>query len=184
MYIRSGSSFSLTRHDGVAIDYEISDNILYLKNNYTGDVVLILPENDNYETLLLTVADGHVYWESPLTVQTLELKVAQGEVKLESVSAAGNSSIEVTHGSAFLSGNPGHSVTANCQGGHLSLEVSLAQSDYNYEIELSNGNIRLGKEQYHGRSYSHTVDNGAERSMKLTCAQGDISVEFNKAGGN
>lgn len=182
LYIRSGNSFSLTRRDGAAVDYEISDNTLYFKNSYAGDVVLTLPENDNYETLLLIAEDGHVYGESLLTAQTLDLKVAQGEVKLESVSVAGNSFIEVAHGSAFLSGNLGSSATVNCQGGHLSLEVPFAQNNYNYEIELSNGNIRLGNEQYHGRSYSHTVDNKAEHSLKLTCAQGDISVEFGKTG--
>lgn len=180
LYIRSGDTFSLTYHDGKIMDYKIDNDTLYIRNTRAGDMVLTLPGNNSYETLLLTVKNGHVYGETPLTVQSFNLKLKQGEVTMEEVSVSIDSYIDVQQGSAFLSGNLGQSVTASCQGGHLNLELPFAEKDYNYEIDLHNGELRLGEDQYHGRSVSQTLDNHSERIIKLTGLQGDISVEFEK----
>lgn len=180
LYIRSGDTFSLTRRGGQSADYEIRDDTLYLENRDAGDTVLTLPDGSSYETLSLTVGDGHVYVETPLALQTLVLDEKHGEAKLESVSVSESSTVNVNQGSAFLSGDLGPSVSASCQEGHLSLELTFAQGDSNYEIGLSEGNIRLGGESYQGKSTSRTIDNGADRSMELNCRRGDISVEFKK----
>lgn len=178
LYVRSGDSFSLTLRGKDVTDYEISDSTLYFKNSHAGDVVLVLPKEESYETFRLTVTGGHVYTEDSLEVQALELEMRQGEAKLETISVASNSNISVEQGSAFLSGNLGPSINASCREGHLSLEVSSQQTDFNYEISLSEGELRLGKENYHGKSDNRTIDNGAESSMQLSCSRGDISVEF------
>lgn len=181
LYIRSGDAFSLTYHNGNAADYDISNNTLYYKNRHTGDTVLVLPENESYETLHLIVDDGHAYVENSVTVRNLKLEVEQGEAKLEKVFVSDNSFIKVEQGSAFVSGDLGDSVNASCKEGHLSLEVPFKQTECSYEIDLTEGDIRMGNEHYQGRSESRTVDNGGERFMKLTCSRGDISVEFEKA---
>ena len=115
---------------------------------------------------------------SALSLQTLELNVSRGEVDLSGIAVTDSSVIEVSQGSAFLSGDLGNSVAAHSKEGHLSMELPAAQGDYNFEIDLLTGNIHLGTEDYHGLSVSKSIDNGAERSMKLNCSRGDLSVEF------
>lgn len=180
LYIRSGNSFSLTYHDGKTLDYEITDGTLYISNSRTGDTVLTLPESESYKTLSINVGNGHLYGECPLNIENLNLDAGQGEATLKLLSVSDSSSIKVNKGSAFLSGDLGYTAVAEAQTGKISLEVPFKQTDCNYEINLSYGNITLGTESYHGKSDFKTIDNGAERSIKLTCAYGDISVEFGK----
>lgn len=180
LYIRSGDSFSYSRENGGQAGYEIADGVLRIDQSGDHKTVLTLPQGEEFDSLLLTVGEGHVYVESALSLGTLELSVARGEVTVSGVSVTESSDIDVGQGSVFLTGDPGSSVTAVSRQGHLGMELSCAQSDYNYEIDLSNGNIHLGGENYHGRSFSDSIDNGAERTMALSCAMGDLSVEFDK----
>lgn len=177
LYIRFGDSLSLTHRSGEALDYSIDNGTLYVSINHSGEMVLTLPEN-SYETLRLDVENGHVYAEDALSLTSLALNLEEGEVKLEALSVSDNSSIYVEKGSAFLYGDLGSSIWANCEEGHLSLSVPYKQDDYNYEIQLSGGDIRLGSKNYHGKTASETIDNGAAYSMQLNCSRGDISVSF------
>lgn len=178
LYIRYGSSFSLTRQDGTDEDYEIDSDVLYYKSSHSGKTILTLPETDSYETLQLIVGSGHVYVDDSITFQTLELEVEQGEVSMDAVTVTEDCSINVKQGSAFLSGDPGRNIKAICQEGHISLILPFDESSYNCEIESSDsGNIHFGKENYRGESASKKINNNADRSITLSCSRGDISVE-------
>lgn len=177
LYIRSGDSLSLTRHDGDVLDYQVANDTLYVSINHTGEMVLTLPK-DSYEALQLDVENGHIYLEGALSLTSLELNLEEGEVKLENLSVSENSSIHVKKGTAFLYGDLGEEISADCDKGHLSLSVPYKQDDYNYEILLSGGDIRIGSKNYHGKTTSETIDNNAAYSMRLNCSQGDISVQF------
>lgn len=178
LYIRSGESFSLTRHNGKTVDYEIREGTLYFETDRPEDVVLVLPEGESYETLELIVKHGHVYMENTFTVQQLNLEVKQGEASLSDILVSDDSYINVSGGSASIYGDLGSSVTAVCNQGNINMGMTFEETDCNYEVEISGGNIHLGKKDYHGKSYSDSIDNGAERSMSLRCSHGDISVTF------
>lgn len=176
--ICAGDSFSYVRKDGGEAEYEITDGVLCIDQRQDHKTVLTLPEGLTYTSLRLTAGESHVYLGSALSLQTLELNVSRGEVDLSGIAVTDSSVIEVSQGSAFLSGDLGNSVAAHSKEGHLSMELSAAQDDYNFEIDLLTGNIHLGTEDYHGLSVSKSIDNGAERSMELNCSRGDLSVEF------
>lgn len=178
LYIRSGDEFSLTRHGEEVKDYEISGGTLYFENDDPGDTMLTLPEDSAYEMLRLSVGEGHIYGETGLTVNTLELESSRGETTLEGISVSESSTVQIEQGTAFLSGDLGKSASVSCREGHLNLELSFAEKECSYEISLSEGNLRLGGKNYKGRSVSKTVDNGADRSLELNCSRGDLSVEF------
>lgn len=180
LYIQSGSSFAITSRHGGTLDYKISDSTLYFQNNSSREFVLTLPENESYECFQLNVKNGHVYVESTLALQTLNLEVNQGDAKFDRVSVSDESSISIDDGSAALYGDFGDTLTATCRNGQLNLKVPYEKTDYNYEINVSEGNIRLDHEQYHGLSNMQTIDNGNQRLMKLTVSRGDVSMEFGK----
>lgn len=180
IYIRSGESFSLTSQNGNSMDYEISGSTLYIQTGHKKEAVLVLPENVSYDTLKLTVKNGHAYMEDSVTFGSLILQVSQGEASLENISVLEESAIQVDEGSVSVHGNPGMTVTADCRQGNLNLAVPFEDADCNYEITLSGGNIQLGSRNYNGKSASHTIDNNGERTMELSCTHGNLSVEFDR----
>lgn len=180
LYIRAGDAFSLTRNGG-DVDHIIDGGTLTCSISHTGETILTLPADITYDALRLTVGAGHVYGEGALTFQSLDLEVGRGEVTLERFSVEEDSSVAVQQGSAFLSGDLGASIEADCREGHLSLELPFSQDDCDYEIELSGGgSIRFGRDSYRGRSASKHVDNGGTRSIAVSCSRGDVSVEFDR----
>ena len=180
LYIREGAEFSLARKDGKTAEYEIDSDTLVFVDDHTGDTVLTLPEGGSYGLLALKVKDGHVYGEAPLALDELDLTMEHGEASLEAVTVRGRCRIDVEEGSAYVKGDVGPEAEALCSQGHLGLEVPFAKEDCNYTLEVSEGELRLGGEGYHGRAGSSTVDNGADRSMALTCRRGELSVEFER----
>lgn len=177
MYIRTGDTFSYTQEDGKEASFEIIDNTLHINQNQDHKTILTLSDK-LYASLSIKAHESHIYTESGLTVQSFVLNATHGEVKLSSLSIADKSDITINQGSAFLSGELGTVVVASCKEGHLNLELYSSKNEYNFKISLLNSNIYLGTEDYHGRSVSKNIDNGADRSMTLNCSQGDISVEF------
>lgn len=179
LYIRTGEVFSFKLEKGKEAEYEIQDGTLYFDNEKSGKYILILPEEEDYETLTLYVGEGHVYLEDSLSLQNLKLSVSRGEARLEKLEVSEDCRIEVEQGSASLTGDPGKNISAVCREGHLSMEPSFAQEECDYEISLSGGgNIRFGDKDYHGLSASDSADNGESRFISLECKRGDISVLF------
>lgn len=180
LYVRTGDSFSYTTHNGKEGDYTINGSTLYIHQQQSEETVLTLPEDQTCISLQLTVKEGHVYTECALSLQTLELNIAQGEATLGDIFVTDSSSVEIRHGSVFLSGDLGTSVTVDSREGDIRLETSAAQNDYNFEVELSEGKLHLGTEDFTGRSVSRSIDNSADRSMTLSCSRGDMSIEFDR----
>lgn len=174
--ILPGDSFSITYGNEEPAEYEITEGTLYFKNSQSKDVILTLPEDEKYDFVLLDVKDGHILEKGALAVEALEVHAERSDVQIEGINVEASSAINVDSGSVFLSGNPGTSVTADCRQGHLNLAIPSEES-YNYELEASDGNIRVGKRDYHGRTIAESIDNGAERLMRLHCSKGDIAVE-------
>lgn len=180
LHIQAGDAFSLTRNDSGA-DYEIEDGVLRCSVNHTGKTVLTLPSESAYDTLCLTAGEGHVYGEGSLAFQSLELEVGRGEVTPEGFTVEEDSAVSVRQGSASLACDLGRSIAADCREGHLSLALPLRQDDFDYSVDLSGGSsIRFGSKTYRDLSASKSVDNGAGRSIAVSCARGDVSVGFGK----
>lgn len=179
MYIRTGDEFSFVGRDGSEREYEINGDTLYIKQREDRKSVLTLPE-EAFSALYLDVNEGHVYTENSIELETLELIVRRGEVTLSEISVTDESKIEIGQGAAFVSGDLGSSVEASSKEGNLTMELTVSQSSYNYEISLTTGNIHLGREDYHGLRFTKSIDNGADNTMTLDCARGNLSVDFKK----
>ncbi len=169
--------FSLTQENGKEADYSISDNILHISTQNAQKLVLTLPDGNVYDTVSFSIDKGHIVSKLPFCIKNLNLDLNDGEATLEQLSVSDSCNIYVRQGSAFLSGTFAEAVDAECREGHLQIKSSESQSDYNYTLTASNGNIRLGDQGYHGIA-SQFIDNGADYSMNFSCVHGDISVEF------
>ena len=175
--IQSGDAFSYTRADGEAADFTLSEGTLCIRQAEDQPTILTLPKQE-YEDFSLTVGEGHLAGECALSLESLKLEVNRGEASLGSLTVQGTSEIRVSQGSAALEGDLGSSVTAESSMGHLNLSLAGARSKYNIDLSLTQGDIRLGEDVYQGLEYSDRFDNGADRSLTLTCSRGDLSADF------
>lgn len=173
-----GDTFSAALHNGDSAEYEITDGILYLENSRSRDVVLTLPEGESYETMELEVKDGHVRGEGTLKIRNLNLSAERSEVDLPQLYVEETASVKAEQGTVLLNGYLGADVDADCRQGHVNLVSGVDKDSYNYVLEVEEGKIHLDDKEYHGKSFSDQVDNGAERTMTLKCSRGDIAVEF------
>ncbi|MCD8221140.1 MAG: DUF4097 family beta strand repeat-containing protein [Clostridiales bacterium] len=173
----SGDKFSLTQENGEEADYSISDDTLHISTRNAHKLVLTLPDGNVYDTVSFSIDKGHIISHLPFCIKDLNLDLSDGEANLEQLSVSDTCNIYIRQGSAFLSGTFAGTVDAECREGHLQIKSSESQSDYNYTLTTSNGNIRVGDKGYHGIA-SQLIDNGSDYSMTLSCVHGDISVEF------
>lgn len=180
LYIRSGDAFDISGGTGSSPDYEIKNDTLYLDNNGAKELVLELPENEIYGNLRISLNDGHLYGETALNAETLELSVKHGDAALNKITVSGSSVIDSEEGSVYLCGDLGSTLTANCNQGHFELAVPYEQEDGNYELDLYEGDIRLGNKNYHGKSQHETINNGGSHTVILNADRGDISMSFGK----
>lgn len=184
LYIRSGNSFSVTGRSGKEPDYEISDDTLYFNNNGCKETEIILPADKSYGSLKLNISDGHIYAESALTAEELNLSVNKGDARLDNIALSNDSCVNADEGSASIYGSFEQTLSASCKNGHINLQVPFDRTECSYDISLSEGNIRLDSDNYHGRSLVENVDNNTERLLKLNSVRGDISVEFGRSEAN
>ena len=178
LYLRTGETFSLARQDGGTLAYEIQEGVLYVENSQPGEIVLTLPQGDDYDNLQLMVKNGHVYADAPLTFGGLHVRLEQGETTLKQLTVTGGSNLQVQKGSLSVSGTLGDTLQAACQEGHMYLAVPIPADSCNYSVDVTEGDIAVGGTHYAGRSVTQTVNNGGSCDFSLSCARGQLSVVF------
>lgn len=176
LYIRAGETFSFRYRDGSEVPYTVEDGVLLCEASFPHqDGVLTLPAGAEYSLVSLTVGAGHIYAEDILRTGRFVLEVTGGEVSVMDVQASESSEIRVNKGAAYVRGSLGGQVTADCTNGSIRLEPDAPADGYDYEVSVSMGRVGLAGRHYQGRA-SERIDNGAGRTMTLTCGKGDIEV--------
>lgn len=180
LYITVGDTLSFVRRDGTVLDYSIANGTLYAANDSSHTATLTLPRDGSYDEIRLVINEGHVFAEQAINTASLSVIMNKGEASLEQALVSGSSLFDINKGSLYIHGDIGSTVTAACDEGHLSMEVPYSQNDYNFELEVSEGNLQIGTQSFHGRNTSKSIDNGAERNAELSGRRGDISMQFNR----
>ena len=68
---------------------------------------------------------------------------------------------------------------ADCGIGNIDLDINGKESDYDYEISCSAGEIDIGDSSYSGIGHEKKISNpGASGKMDLDCGVGNITVDF------
>ena len=175
--IYSGDAFSLTYDGGKTAEYSITDSTLYIPVQNAGELILTLPDEYTFDTVIVSVDQGHLYMEGSFYIKNLDLDLGEGEATLEKVFVSESSVINVKRGSAFLYGTLAKTVEAQCKEGKIQIHGAGQQTDYNYNLELSDADVQIEDKNYHG-TLQKTIDNGAENMINLSCTKGEISIEF------
>lgn len=174
--ICQGETLSFQYNDGKDIDYHIEDHTLTISQQLNKKATLTLPES-TYSSLSLSMKNAHLYIEESIQLSKLQLDLKQGEANIQT-KVSDESLIEVNQGTAYIVGDLGKDITITSKEGHVQVETSQSQKDYNYDLSVSDGKLSLDNQLYTGRTYTNHIDNNASMNMKLTCSKGDLSIRF------
>lgn len=121
------------------------------------DITVTVPQGHIFSDVTFSVTGGTVDARQ-LTTDTLHTHCDGGAV-LFSGTVRGDADIEHLRGDT-------------------SLQLTGAQTDYNYALTYSMGHVGIGTLQYGGLQGSQSIDNGAAKTLRVQCTMGNVSVGF------
>lgn len=126
--------------------------------------------------IVLKVGAGQIDAEQ-LTAQVLETNVGMGHLDMSGIEVE-NLEAEVGAGGMAATGTVKGDAGVKCSMGSLSLQLSGSETDFNYHLIGTMGNISLGGQGYNGVGMQREIDNSAEKSLTVECSMGNITIQF------
>ena len=118
-----------------------------------------------------------------LEADKLDAELAAGEMKVTDASVT-DLVVEGGVGAFSWQGAVAGSVEAECGMGRIALSVEGQQEDFDYHTDCVAGDIVIGGISGGGSVGEHAYRNQADKYMDLSCAMGEIAVDFYEKGGN
>ncbi len=143
----------------------------------TGAVTLYIPKDFHFEEVTLSLGAGEITGEAAFTADQLEVELAAGEITLSNLEVA-KLDAEVGAGVLNFAGNVLKSVNAECGMGDLTIELTGAKADFNYDVEVAAGEVTIGNESFGGVAGERKIDNNASKDVNVECAMGNIEISF------
>ena len=164
--------------------------------NETVTVTICIPEGKLFDEVELSTNAGSVTLTHALSAEEIDLSVDAGELTAETVMASGELSLDVGAGRMEigqfaaaaldaecgmgefdLCGTVAREACAKCGMGQIDLTLNGREEEYNYEISCGMGDVSVnGDRATSGLSAKRTINNGAEKNVKLDCGMGRIDM--------
>lgn len=128
------------------------------------------------EELNLEVGAGQIA-AGFLEARECNIEVGMGEICVVDM-LVGDLNAQTGMGHLQMSGFVDGDLTAECSMGAIELKLANEKNDFNYQLESAMGSVEIDGESFAGMAHEKTVDNGAERTMKVECAMGAVEITF------
>lgn len=188
-------------------NYKVKDKTLYVEG-FTGIKNLGIGTNFNKNKLVLTFPAGIGFREADIEAgagtmeiaslqadeisvtigagelvmnkaHTKELSAEVGAGRLEANDMhAREVSLVIGVGDCVYEGTIEEELDAECDMGNITLSLNGKESDYNYEVECSAGNIDINGNVISALASERKIENGASRTFELECNLGNIEIYF------
>lgn len=161
----------------------IEDDSLILETTgrtQNREITLSYPKDLRFEETSIEAAAGTVTICDDFRTDELDVSVAAGEfTNTGKISVANDITVSVGTGNVELSDLDISDLEADCGIGNVELGILGKETDYNYEISCSAGNVDIGDSSYSGIAHDKEVTNpNARGDMELNCGVGNITVTF------
>lgn len=107
----------------------------------------------------------------------LSVEIGAGEFYTQDMTAQ-EADLTVGMGTCSYQGSISGELDAECSMGNMDFLLKGKESDYNYEIECSGGNIEMDSFETAAFAMEKRIDNGAATTFELTCSMGNITLHF------
>lgn len=154
-----GEAFGISEGSTSDCETSLEDGVYTVSVSaaHGAPVVVTVPEDVYFATSDLTVSGGNLTVED-LDVEDLSATCEQGSLQF---SGRVDGDVEVEH-----------------LQGETALKLEGSASDFNHEISYEMGHVQVGTQSYSGAKGSQSVDNGAEKTLRVHCSMGDVGVVF------
>lgn len=112
-----------------------------------------------------------------VTARELSAQTGAGSLVIRNFTAE-DASLSASAGSLEAEGAVGRNADIECGAGSIQMTLQGAETDYDYDLECSMGEIRIGGSTYSGLSDEKTLRNGGKGVLNVECSVGDIEIEF------
>ncbi len=166
------------------VDYSVKGDTLYV-NGFEGHrwadksnnrIDIKIPWGSSFEEISVETGAG-VTILSGIRANELEAAVGAGSVQI-SESEVNNASLSVGMGECYYEGTIRGDLDAECGMGEMSLILSGKETDHNYEIECSAGEITIGGFSVSGLASEKVIDHNAGSEFDIACSMGNIEIVF------
>lgn len=186
-------------------DYYTDEDTLHVEsfkgNHFIGEdfsknkIILEFPKGSSFDEVELVCGAG-VAEIVNITANELEIEAGAGEVTVHSAEVKNFSAnigagrveaddmtaqevdLEVGMGECIYQGKILGELDAECDLGNMEIKVEGSETDYNYELDCSAGNIDLGGRSISGLAAEKSINNGASKTFDISCNMGNITVSF------
>ena len=188
-------------------NYQVKDKTLHIEgftgiktlgigiNTYKNSIVLAFPAGSSFREADIEAGAGTMEIAS-LQADEISVMIGAGEIVMNQTSTkelsaeigagrleagamdAREVSIQVGMGECIYEGTITDELNAECDMGNIELSLNGKESDYNYEVECSAGNIDINGTYISAFGAERSIQNGASRTFKLECNMGNITVLF------
>lgn len=188
-------------------DYHVDGNTLYVDgfdnvdarlvhiNDAENVITLKVPKDSSFDSTVTEIGAG-IMRVSNIDTKDFSVSLGAGEVDLEAMNVddfsaeigAGamnaddmqinHASLSVDVGGCVFSGNISGDMEVECSMGSVELDLDGKQSDHNYDIECSAGNISMEGFSAMVLDGERNIDNGADSTYSISCDMGNVEIEF------
>lgn len=112
-----------------------------------------------------------------VTAEELNGQTGAGSLVIGNFSAE-EVSLTASAGSQEVYGKIGRNADIECEAGSITMTIQGAEADYDYELECSLGEIRIGGNTYRDLNDQRTIRNGGKGVLDIECSVGTIEIDF------
>jgi hypothetical protein len=161
-----------------------------------GKAVIYLPQQA-YEEITLDLGAGTCKGDLP-ECEKLSIRLGAGECEFDYIKA-GEAELEVGAGECrigLLEVNDLNAdiamgefdakalihkeLDAKVGMGEISMEIIGEEADFDYDVEVGAGEVRIGSRSYSGVGSGGSQENGSEREIDVECGMGEAKIDFVK----
>lgn len=177
------------RHSGIGnVECELDNGTLVLDvSDYTGVVLGVgkanaisctieVPADYKAGEIAIDIDAGTVNLDD-LQVGDFSLDMGTGQIICKNLKVR-EADIEVAAGECLFQGEITEQMEITCAAGQVITELTGKEEDYDYNIDCSVGNVRIGTTSFAGLAGSREMDRDAEKSITVECMAGNVEVKF------
>ncbi len=159
-----------------------------------GEATIYLPDQ-MYEEVTLNMGAGEFTGDLPecqklsirlgagecdfdyIKADEVELEVGAGECKI-SMLEAGELDADIAMGEFFAKALIGSDLDAKVGMGVIEMQIIGEETDFDYDVEVGAGEVRIGSRSYSGVGSGGSQKNGMEREIDVECGMGEATLTF------
>lgn len=112
-----------------------------------------------------------------MTAGTVSANVGAGALTIQNLSTE-NMELETSAGMMEIEGKVARNVEIECGVGSVSMTLQGAETDYDYQLECSMGEIDINGNKYTGIAKEKDIRNGGKGTIDIECSMGNVEIQF------